>query len=167
MTTVSLRLLDDTAENVALVQDILDDAPSFFRMSHGGVARADEGARTFRELPPGGRVEDKRVWLIEAYGDAVGVVELARNWPNAETAMIGLLLLRERAHRRGIATKALALVEDEVRAMGHARARIAVLAENAGALAFWRARGFVETGERKPWVDGSVSTTVIVFEKRL
>jgi RimJ/RimL family protein N-acetyltransferase len=153
----ALRLVGE--ECVALVQSVLEDAPAFFRMSHGDVARADEAERLFRELPPGGRVEDKRVWLVEVEGEAVGVVELARNWPNVDTAIIGLLLLRERAQRRGIATKALALLEDEMRAMGHARARIAVIEENAGALAFWRARGFIETGERKPHV--------IVFEKVL
>ena len=52
-----MRPLEDTTENVALVQSVLDDAPAFFRVSHGDVARPDEGARTFRELPPRGRVD--------------------------------------------------------------------------------------------------------------
>jgi hypothetical protein len=59
MPAVTLRLLSDTPDNVGLVQRVLDDAPAFFRMSHGDVARADESARTFRDLPPGVDARDR------------------------------------------------------------------------------------------------------------
>jgi ribosomal protein S18 acetylase RimI-like enzyme len=42
-----------------------------------------------------------------------------------------------------------------------------VLRDNARALRFWRAAGFVETGERKPFVNGAFESEVLLFDKRL
>lgn len=165
MPPLSVRLLSSSPADRAAVQRVLDDAPAYFRVSSGAPARTDEADRLFRELPPGRTLDDKRVFGVFLDDDMVGCADVLLRWPSDRVAMIGLLVIREAHQRRGIGSAAFRLLERALVELGFERTRIAVIHDHASALAFWRGLGFVETGERKPWAEGSVRTEVIVFEK--
>ncbi|MGR4882709.1 GNAT family N-acetyltransferase [Streptomyces sp. LARHCF249] len=55
---------------------------------------------------------------------------------------IGLLLIDATAHREGYGRTVAGLVEDRFRVAGRTGVRLAVLANNPEALAFWRAQGY-------------------------
>jgi ribosomal protein S18 acetylase RimI-like enzyme len=151
---------------VRVLQDVLARAPGYFVLERGAPAAHDEARRMLDERPPGRTHADKEVLLAFDDGEAIGCVDIAFAWPDATTAVIGLLLVAEDRQRRGLGRALYALVEARLRAR-FARLRIGVLARNTGALGFWRALGFIATGERKPHAHGAVRDEVVVLEKPL
>jgi RimJ/RimL family protein N-acetyltransferase len=162
----TLERLGDDPVSVAALQAVLEGAPAFHHLGAGRPARPDEATRLLADLPLGRTLADKEVLGIRQDGELVGCVDLMDGYPDAGTVFVGLFLLVERVHRRGVGRAAWAAVEARLRARrGLARLRLAVLEENAPALAFWPAMGFGATGEVRPWREGTVDTHLLLFEK--
>ncbi|MFF2526529.1 GNAT family N-acetyltransferase [Streptomyces liangshanensis] len=61
---------------------------------------------------------------------------------------IALLMVHGRERRSGYGRELAGRVEDRFRAAGHAGVRLSVAEANTGAVAFWTALGYEETGRR-------------------
>lgn len=164
---VELLRLSGTPDELTALQRVLDGAPTYHHRLQGAPAGPDDARATLAELPPGKTLDDKLVYGVYADGEMVGCADVIRGWPNAETAIVGLLLFAERHQRRGHGARAYAELERLARGWGMTRMRIAVLASNTEALPFWEACGFRPTGERKPHRAGTVESELWVFEKPL
>jgi len=82
--------------------------------------------------------------------------------------MLGLLIVAASVDNQGIGSAALRLLDDWIRQNTEcARVRIGVVRTNDGVLGFWHRMGFVETGETKPYVHGSLKSEVVVMGKSL
>lgn len=94
-------------------------------------------------------------------GDAVvGVVEPLVDEIN------GLWLLPS-AQRRGIGSRLLAAGEAQIRAAGHRRACVSCAAINAGALVFYRKRGYVERRRTVHHIEAmGLDETMVELERR-
>jgi len=83
---------------------------------------------------------------VASYKDeAIGFIQMTRIDRVDGHAELGLMIAPE-SRRRGAGARALALAEGEARRRGLAKLVIEVLADNAGALRFWTARGFRRIG---------------------
>jgi GNAT superfamily N-acetyltransferase len=164
---VTIALLADTPRNHARVQRVLDGAPTYAMRTEGRLAEADEGAAVFTSLAPGGSIAQKSVFVIQENGDDVGVIDIYRGWNTPEKIMIGLLLLIEPAHRRGIGTRAYAVLRDLLLAESgdYCILRIGIIQTNLDAFPFWCSLGFVETGEIKH--SDAFIAPVVIFERTL
>lgn len=161
-----LRILGP--EDAPELQRVLEMAPTFFLLVRGRAASSDEAFVLFSDLPPGKTLADKTVFGIEVAGLLVGCVETMRGFPQPTTTMIGLLLIAETYQRRGLGAAVVAAIEAHaVRGWRSARMRIGVVDTNGPALAFWQARGYRPTGQRRPHREGSVTAEVLFFEKPL
>lgn len=161
----ALKLLAGDDADRRAVQAVLEDARAYYLLATGAPARPNEAEELFRDGPPGRSLEDKRVYGIYVEDALIGCADVFLRWPTDAVAMIGLFVLRASLHRRGHGRAAYRALEEALGRLGFSRVRIAVLRENEGAFAFWRRLGFVETGERKPYVDGTVRTEAVLFEK--
>jgi GNAT superfamily N-acetyltransferase len=154
-------------EDSAIIQEILDGAPRY-TMNTEGVSRDPEGGiSTLQALPPGCRYDQKYVWILEQDGDAIGVVDVIRDFPQPGTALLGLLLIQEAFQSQGLGRKAYQTVEDQIRAeLGCSLIRLAIVDSNP-VQAFWEKMGFHLTGETRPHEGAKIQSTKRVMEKSL
>jgi RimJ/RimL family protein N-acetyltransferase len=143
-----LRELRGEPAEMASLQAVLEAAPRYYEAVCGGPPGPAEAQSTFTALPPGRSYADKRVYGLYAGDAMIGVADVVRGWNAPGKAIIGLLLLAEPWQRRGLGRAFAALLLEAIGGWPEvATVRIAVVASNAGALAFWRRLGFRETGE--------------------
>lgn len=94
---------------------------------------------------------DAEVLLARCEGRLVGVaVTLARHPDPADPdPWIGLLMVDAGVRRQGYGRRLALAVEDRLRAGGRTAVRLAVLANNPGALAFWTSLGYGTLAHRR------------------
>jgi len=165
---IALRLLTGQAEEMGQLQRVLESAPRYTHLVTGALAGPADAQSAYTALPEGKGYEDKFVFGIFLEEQMVGCADLIRGYPDSHTAHLGLLLIAEDHQGRGCGTAAYQEIENTVRAWGTCwRMRLGVIRTNSPALAFWRHRGFVETGEFKPYRYGNVVSETIVLHKPL
>jgi GNAT superfamily N-acetyltransferase len=119
-------------------------------------------------LPEGKSYDDKFVFGIYLGSEMVGCVDLIRGFPNAKTALLGLLLVSEKHQRKEIGRRAYTLLDEFIRSWGTCdHVRIGVVRTNEDVMPFWSRLGFEPTGELKPYRYGSVQSETVVLQKRL
>lgn len=166
MADPTLEPISGDPVSVAALQAVLEGAPEFYRLGTGRPAAPGEAERLLADLPPGRVLADKEVLGIRTAGALVGCVDLVRGHPDPATVFVGLFLVVETQHRKGLGRAAWARVEARLEGRrGVARLRLAVLRDNAPARAFWPAMGFVPTGEIRPWRAGPVDTELLLYDK--
>lgn len=123
----------------------------------------------FKALPDGKSYDDKFVLgVFTSSGQMIGCADLIRAFPDGETAMLGLLLIRESRQKTGLGRLAYDVIEKIALSWpGIRKVRIGVIGINGTVLAFWRAHGFVETCARIPYAENGVVSETIVLEKAL
>lgn len=164
-TGFALRLLTGQPAEMAALESVLEEAPTYFQSVTGTPPGGAEAQSTFTALPPGKTYDDKFVWGLYSGDAMIGCADVIRGYPVRESAVIGLLLLAEPWQRRGLGRAFAALLERRIASWPEIeRLRLGVVASNPGALAFWRKLGYRETGEVKPSGPGFVGE-VIVLEK--
>lgn len=108
------------------------------------------------------------MYLVFCDDQPVGFTDVIRGYPTENCAYVGLFILIESQHGRGIGKRAFQDLEILIEAWPRiARIRLSVVAENTPALGFWEAMGFVRTGERTPYESGPISSHHVFFEKTL
>jgi GNAT superfamily N-acetyltransferase len=116
----------------------------------------------------GKRPDDKFVYGIFDDEQMVGCADVIRAFPDSATAFIGLFLIAELQQRKGIGRSAYFLLEDSLRSWREcSRILLAVVRANGGVLGFWESVGFVQTGETRPYRQGTVVSETIMLSKTL
>src|SRR5436309_10828183 len=163
--SLTLRQLTGQRAEMAALQRVLEAAPAYFLTVTGLPPGKAEAQSTFTALPPDKTYDDKFVWGLYAGDAMIGCADVIRGYPTRTKAVIGLLLLAEPWQGRGLGRALTALVEQAIAAWANiATVRVGVATSNAGALAFWRKLGYVETGEVKR-AGSELISDVIVLEK--
>ena len=143
--TLTHRLLGaDDPEDVRILQALHAAAPGYSRIVHGREPGGREALETLNGLPPGKTPADKFVLGFFLGPDLIGCADLIRGYPTPEHAYIGLLLFSENQQNRGFGPKALAQIALVAARWGCPWIRLAVIATNTRAHAFWRRQGFRE-----------------------
>ena len=105
-------------------------------------------------------------WVIDSDG-ACGFVQLARIDWQAGTADLGICLVRS-ARGKGVAARAMRLLEDEAKQRGCRRLTLRVLRINHRAIGLYRKLKFTITEtKRRHHFDGAHWRDVVFMEKRL
>jgi RimJ/RimL family protein N-acetyltransferase len=109
---IEMRILSVTnSKDLALLQQCLEDAPAYWQRISGQGPKPEDGKNTFEAIPPGKSYSDKLVLGFFLGNEIIGIADLIRGYPNAETAMLGLLLIRERYQRQGLGTQSYGKIE--------------------------------------------------------
>ena len=150
------------------LQQVFKAAPAYWLRINGKPPGNLAAEETFRALPDGKSHDDKFVLGIFLGEEIIGCADLVRGYPNPESTMLGLLLLRETHQHMGLGRASYVAIENFVQSWKQiARMRIGVIAVNDVVLPFWKKLGFVETGLRRPYHEGAVVSETIVLEKPL
>ncbi|MGH3854440.1 MAG: GNAT family N-acetyltransferase [Pseudonocardiaceae bacterium] len=113
---VDLRLLTGQPCELGGLQRALEGAPTYAERVSGHQPAADAATRLLSALPAGMTYDSKYVYGFMIDGpQMIGCVDIIRGWPEPGTALIGLLLLREKDQGRGLGRSVYELVEAKIR----------------------------------------------------
>jgi diamine N-acetyltransferase len=164
---IFIRKLSSNADTSGL-QAVLEAAPRYSLNLSGGTQPPNAAQEVFSALPDNFDSSNKYVFGIELESSLIGCIDLLRGFPKPETAMLGLLLLRESHQRQGFGREVYFQLEEKLREWSEIKiVRISVVKSNGEVLGFWKKLGFVDTGVRRPYQSGDISSEAVVLEKPL
>lgn len=167
MSSVRIRTLSPNTDMRGL-QEVLESAPHYSLNVSGKPQAPNAAEEVFAALPDNFVSSNKLVFGIELNSSLIGCIDLLKGFPSPDTVMIGLLLLRESHQAKGLGREAYNQLEVTLRDWpGVKTVRISVVKSNEEVLGFWKKLGFVETGVRRPYQNGLVSSEAIILEKPL
>jgi GNAT superfamily N-acetyltransferase len=162
-TSVSMQILSDTPAHRHIVSTVLQAAADYNVLVEGVPPTEVHVEEFFTAVPPGYTLDDLFPLGFFAGAEAIGVGCVLRLWNAPNKAIIGLLVFAPAWRGSGRGRVAVERIEALARSWaGIDRLRVAVVANNGGALAFWRKVGFTETGEIKPKYAAYVDDIVIL-----
>ncbi|WP_237223938.1 GNAT family N-acetyltransferase [Rothia nasisuis] len=149
-----------------LVQALYDQNPDYFLRISGRPAEPDSALENLTVFPPG--LSHSPV-LLGAFdgGRLVGVLIAVLGFPSAEFAHVALALVDGQARGRGVGRALHEAYLGAVRQHPNISIlRLGIVATNAEiAEPFWRALGYIPSGEVKDFSQGDVISTVEVFTR--
>lgn len=149
-----------------LVQALYDQSPDYFLRISGRPAQPGSALENLTVFPPG--LSHSPV-LLGAFEDGrlVGVLIAGLGFPSEEFAHVALTLVDGQARGRGVGRALHDAYLGAVRQHPHiSTLRLGIVAPNAEvAEPFWRALGYIPSGEVKDFSQGDVVSTVEVFTR--
>jgi len=154
MSTIISLIPLDAAYHTAALQGIYAATPSYWGLYHQPGSPSDQAAKDLAAAgaTPGrfllGIVKRIDTANPAAGAELIGVVDFRLQWPAADTAYVGMLMVAEPYQRLGIGTQAWSLLKPWLASTAHiTKARIGVEQFNIAGLKFWQHQGFSVTGE--------------------
>ncbi|WP_245298546.1 GNAT family N-acetyltransferase [Sinorhizobium sp. A49] len=122
----------------------------------------------FRSFPPGRTEADKFVFgLKSATGELVGMLACDRNYPQARSWWIALLLMDPALRGQSVAKTLCAGFFSWLKTQGADRVELAVFAENKAGLRFWEGQGFMLVRTAGPVSIGTKQHSLQVLARAL
>lgn len=167
MDRADIVLREMRPDDVAALRELIESDPGYTERVTGHPPGPADAQSLLMMRPPDLPEEDKVVLGAWDAGSLVGVVDLLRGWPDADTAHVGLLQVHADRRGRGLGRvihdRALAEVR---RWPGIETLRAAIVETNAEhADPFWRALGYRPSGEPKPYSYDKLDTTVRIWTR--
>jgi ribosomal protein S18 acetylase RimI-like enzyme len=160
------RLRDPSPKEFQELESVLLGAPRFSLLTEGRPPRREDAAEMLSALPPHATLDQKHFFAIYLGRTMAGCADVIRGWPRADTAHLGLLMLSESYQGMGHGRRAYRELEQLISSWSEIRClRLAIIESNQPAFPFWRALGFVETGERAR--SARFIADLVYFEKPL
>ena len=114
-------------------------------------------------IPNGVQKNQKNYRLISFNDEILGVVDFLSDYPEKDTILIGLFIIKNDKQKQGLGTKIFRYLEELFKNKKFLKIRIGVLVDNEIGLSFWKKQNFKEI-ERK---FEKSEKEVIVMEKEI
>lgn len=114
-------------------------------------------------IPNGVQKNQKNYRLISFNDEILGVVDFLSDYPEKDTILIGLFIIKNDKQKQGLGTKIFRYLEKSFKNKKFLKIRIGVLVDNEIGLSFWKKQNFKEI-ERK---FEKSEKEVIVMEKEI
>jgi possible acetyltransferase len=114
-------------------------------------------------IPNGVQKNQKNYRLISFNDEILGVVDFLSDYPEKDTILIGLFIIKNDKQKQGLGTKIFRYLEKLFKNKKFLKIRIGVLVDNKIGLSFWKKQNFKEI-ERK---FEKSEKEVIVMEKEI
>ncbi|ATV58025.1 GNAT family N-acetyltransferase [Fusobacterium pseudoperiodonticum] len=158
--SVSNNELKNEALNIYLKNDYY-----FSKISDASqnISNIEEDIET---IPDGVHKNQKNYKLISFNDEILGVVDYLTDYPEKNTVLIGLLIIKNDKQKQGLGTKIFRYLENSFKNKNFLKIRIGVLVDNQIGLSFWKKQNFKEI-ERKFLKFEKSEKEVIVMEKEI
>ena len=158
--SVSNNELKNEALNIYLKNDYY-----FSKISDASqnISNIEEDIET---IPDGVHKNQKNYKLISFNNEILGVVDYLTDYPEKDTILIGLLIIKNDKQKQGLGTKIFRYLENSFKNKNFLKIRIGVLVDNQIGLSFWKKQNFKEI-ERKFLKFEKSEKEVIVMEKEI
>lgn len=154
-------------ESLSTVQEILNEVPTYMLIAEGLSSDPNAAQAALSALPPNCSRDQKYNFLVLNHNQAVGFVDVLKDYPNVGTLNLGLLAIRESCHKKNIGQSTYQLVEAYAKEnLNSVKVRLAFNEHNP-VEGFWKKMGFLRTGESKTYKGVQKESLVFVMEKIL
>ena len=136
--------------------------PQYFE-AMGDIATLRGAKADLVALPPKKTSEDK--YFVGFYDgeELAALMDLILGFPNAETAFIGLFMVRATQQGKGVGSNIIADVLAYLHSLGFHACRLGYVESNAQSKAFWLKNGFSPTGVKSE----QEKYTIVMMEKEI
>ncbi|WP_324279179.1 GNAT family N-acetyltransferase [Fusobacterium polymorphum] len=117
-------------------------------------------------IPNGVQKNQKNYRLISFNDEILGVVDFLSDYPEKDTILIGLFIIKNDKQKQGLGTRIFRYLEKSFKNKKFLKIRIGVLVDNEIGLSFWKKQNFKEI-ERKFLKFEKSEKEVIVMEKEI
>lgn len=162
---LTMRRIDGVSSSdfAALVEFVLAN-PRYRLQTQFRQPSRNDALDVVHDLPRGAKAEQKYLWGVWDGDTMIGFIEVIRHWPQAHYIYIGQLMIGERWQRQGHGRTVLNMLAERSGSWaGVRRWRLAAVASQTPAIAFWKSAGFVETGQRE--ASPSYRAPLVLMEK--
>ena len=168
-TVASLRAVELTDSDIALLQQFFDANPEYFQSVTGLPARSNEAVEEFRDLPPAGMTYNRRLQIgfFDESGAMVAMAGVLGEFIAESVWHIGLFVVATAMHGNGMAPMIYRELEGWMRNEGAQWIRLGVVQGNTRAERFWEKMGYREVRTRPGVEMGSRVNTLRVMAKSL
>ena len=142
-------------ENNYYFSKISDDPPNIFTIE-----------KDIKAIPNGVQKNQKNYKLIYFNDEISGVVDYLTDYPEKNTILIGIFIIKNDKQKQGLGTKIFRYLEKLFKNEKFLKIRIGVLVDNEIGLSFWKKQNFKEI-ERKFLKFEKSKKEVIVMEKEI
>ena len=152
---LKIEALNIYLENNYYFSKISDNPPS--------ISNVEEDIEV---IPNGVQKNQKNYRLISFNDEILGVVDFLSDYPEKDTILIGLFIIKNDKQKQGLGTKIFRYLEKSFKNKKFLKIRIGVLVDNEIGLSFWKKQNFKEI-ERKFLKFEKSKKEVIVMEKEI
>ena len=117
-------------------------------------------------IPNGVQKNQKNYRLISFNDEILGVVDFLSDYPEKDTILIGLFIIKNDKQKQGLGTKIFGYLENLFKNKKFLKIRIGVLVDNEIGFSFWKKQNFKEI-ERKFLKFEKSEKEIIVMEKEI
>jgi GNAT superfamily N-acetyltransferase len=150
------------------LQAFYEANPEYYLLTHGLAPASDEALQGFDFRPPADMPYTALpIWLIRKRdsGRVVGEVSVATDLLTAGVTHLGFFMIASACHGTGFADEVYASYEAWAIAQGARWLRLGVVEGHRRAHRFWLRQGYVEVSQRRDYVLGDLSHTLLVMVK--
>lgn len=151
-----------TPEDVDDIYELSVGNPMYYQYCPPFVTR-ESILEDMRALPPGMTYDDKFYIGFYKNKKLIAVMDLIFNYPNTDTAFIGLFMMSETEQGKGIGSCIVKECARSIRSQGYRFIRLGFVKGNPQSEAFWRKNGFLPTGVETD----NGRYTVVLMQKEL
>ena len=162
---ITTVVLDE--RDLADITVLLRACDDFSMLVSGQPSQPDEALGLLRDLPPGSRCEDKRVYGFKKEDALIGVLDAVSGYPRQPVCFIGLFLLLPHERGQGLGRVILEAFARSARQAGFEELMLGVVEDNQDGLRFWQSCGFSLLETRPAQTFGQKQQRVFLLRKFL
>ena len=132
-------------EDISAVLELSMGNPMFYQHCPP-LATKESILADMNALPPGTSPSDKYYVGFFEEDELIAEMDLVLNYPNKQTAFIGLFMMKKERQKTGIGSDIVRECLQAVKGHGYRFARLAFAKGNLQSEAFWKKNGFEKTG---------------------
>lgn len=160
------RLRELRQTDAAAVQRLFEKCADYVQIVEGEEVSPAMAEEIFNSGPPGRSLKDKFLFgLFDQQEELVGLLEGMRNYPDAGTWWIGLLMFAPEARGQGIGRRLVDGFSGYVAKHGGAAIMLGVVEDNTPAYHFWKRIGFKQQSKTEPRQFGRKSQAVYIMRR--
>jgi GNAT superfamily N-acetyltransferase len=160
----TLRTLSETDRET--LQNLFEKCADYVQIVNGEDVSPTEADDALSGGPPGRSLKDKFLFgLFDPQGELVAVLDAFKNYPDAGTWWIGLLMLAPAVRGQGIGRKLMDGFTQYIHSQGGAAIMLGVVEDNKAAYDFWQRMGFTLQSKTDPRPFGQKLQAVYVLRR--
>ncbi len=141
-------------KNIDEVLKVFRNSPYFINSTQNHETSREECLKDMTEIPPETTIEQKTYVLIYQNKKAIGMIDYVEEYPNQKTGYIGLFIIEEGYHRKGMGRELLEGLKQISLEKNFQYLELGCYEENKVGLAFWLKNKFYEIKRQERSVDG-------------
>lgn len=159
------NIITNSENNIDDVLSLMKSNTYFYSKTQEHTVTREECLEDLHALPPDVPFSNKTYVAFYEKEKCVAVMDFIEGYPNEHTGYLGLLMLHENVHRKGIGARLLKNLSEVAKGVGLTDIELACYETNERGYLFWTKMGFRELRRSNRENDGKMYTLISMGRK--